>query len=155
MDSDRLNRWLTLGANLGLLIGIILLVIEIDQNRDMMRAQIRNEMARSLTDFLSFPIGDHEFADTLIRAGAGEPLTATEDLQINAWHDLVFRYWENSHYQYRQDLYDESEFSRSVDAIAAVIGENPSMYRYWCKERLLYSALFMEFMDELFGGPSC
>ena len=38
MDSDRLNRWLTLGANVGVLIRIILLVVELDQNRDMVRS---------------------------------------------------------------------------------------------------------------------
>ncbi len=155
MESNRLNRWLTLGANIGVLVGIILLIVELGQNRDMMRAEIRNELARSLSDFLPSVVNDREFADALVRAGAGEPLTATEELQINAWYDLVFGYWQNVHYQYRQDLYDESEFSRHTDAISAVLGENPSMYSYWCKERLHHSVPFMEFMDDLFGGPSC
>lgn len=155
MDSDKLNRWLTLGANIGVLIGIILLIVELDQNRDMMRAQIRNEVARGLTDFLPTVIQDREFADTLVRAGVGEPLTATEELQIEAWHDLGFGYWENVHYQYRQGLYDESEFSRHIVAIAAVLEENPRMRDYWCKERVRFSVAFMEFMDGMFDGPSC
>ncbi len=150
-----MNRWLTLGANIGVLVGIILLIVELGQNRDMMRAQIRNELARGVSDFLPSIIDNREFADALARAGAGEPLTATEELQINAWYDLVFGYWQNVHYQYRQDLYDESEFSRHTDAISVVLGENPSMYSYWCKERLRFSVPFMEFMDDLFGGPSC
>ncbi len=33
MDSDRLNRWLTLGANLGVLVGIIFLAVEIRQTQ--------------------------------------------------------------------------------------------------------------------------
>ena len=40
MDSGRLNSWLTLGANIGVLIGIILILIELNQNADLMRAQI-------------------------------------------------------------------------------------------------------------------
>ena len=40
MDSDRLNRWLTLGANLGVLVGLVVLIVEIGQNTEMMRAQI-------------------------------------------------------------------------------------------------------------------
>jgi hypothetical protein len=155
LDSDQLNRWLTLGANLGVLVGIILLVIELDQNRDMMRAQIRNELARGGADILLSVIHDREFADTLVRAGAGEPHTGTEELQIEAWNDLLFGYWENVHYQYRQNLYDESEFSRHTVAIAAVLEENPGTHNYWCKERLRFSVAFMEFMDDLFGGPSC
>lgn len=155
MNSENLNRWLTLGANIGVLIGIMLLIVELDQNRDMMRAQIRNELARGVSDFLPSIIDNREFADALARAGAGESLTATEDLQINTWYDLVFGYWQNVHYQYREGLYDESEFSRHTDAISAVLRENPRSYSYWCRERLHYSELFMEFIDDLFGGPSC
>lgn len=32
MDTDRLNRWLTLGANVGVLVGLFILVLEIQQN---------------------------------------------------------------------------------------------------------------------------
>lgn len=40
MNSDRLNRWLTLGANVGVFIGIMLILFELNQNADLMRAQI-------------------------------------------------------------------------------------------------------------------
>lgn len=155
MKKIDLGQLLNLLANLGVIVGILLLVLELGQNRDMMRAQIRNELARGLPDFLGLLIENRELADALVRANAGEALTATEDRRTNAWVQLVFRYWENVHYQYRQGLYDLSEFSRHRDTMAAVIEQNPRMYSYWCQERLLYSEPFMEFMDELLGGPSC
>lgn len=43
MDSDRINQWLTLGANIGVLTGLFLLVFEIRQNTELMRAQISME----------------------------------------------------------------------------------------------------------------
>ena len=33
MDTDRLNKWVTPGANVSVLIEIALLIFEIDQNR--------------------------------------------------------------------------------------------------------------------------
>lgn len=45
MKAENLNRWLTLGANLGVLVGIILLIAELNQNSTLMRAQIFNERA--------------------------------------------------------------------------------------------------------------
>ena len=45
MKPDNLNKWLTLGANVGVLIGIILLVAELNQNSTLMRAQIFNDRA--------------------------------------------------------------------------------------------------------------
>ena len=48
MDSGKLNQWLTLGANLGVLVGIILILIELDQNADLMRAQMTQSRADNL-----------------------------------------------------------------------------------------------------------
>jgi hypothetical protein len=47
MQSNKLDRWLTLGTNIGVLIGIILLIVEINQNNELVRVQI--EQARSDT----------------------------------------------------------------------------------------------------------
>jgi len=35
MNTDRVNKWLTLGANVGVLAGLILLVAEIRQNTEL------------------------------------------------------------------------------------------------------------------------
>ena len=43
MDSDRLNRWLTLAANTGVLVGIIFLAVEIRQNSELARMQLSDE----------------------------------------------------------------------------------------------------------------
>ena len=40
MDSDRVNRWLTLASNIGVLVGIVLILIELNQNSELMRAQL-------------------------------------------------------------------------------------------------------------------
>ena len=45
MDEDKVNKWLTLGANIGVLIGIIFLAVEIRQNTEMTRAQITQSRA--------------------------------------------------------------------------------------------------------------
>lgn len=45
MDLDKANRWLTLVANIGVLIGLIVLIVELRQNSDIMRAQMHNEAA--------------------------------------------------------------------------------------------------------------
>ncbi len=40
MDMDWLNSWITLGANIGILVGLILVGYEIRQNSSLVRAQI-------------------------------------------------------------------------------------------------------------------
>jgi len=42
MQAVRLNQWLSVGANLGVLGGIILLIVELDQNSDLARLQLED-----------------------------------------------------------------------------------------------------------------
>ncbi len=53
MDADRVNRWLTLVANFGVLIGLFLLVFEIRQNSELMRSQIAMERTNSTREIFS------------------------------------------------------------------------------------------------------
>lgn len=47
MNFEKLNRWLTLGANLGVFVGLILLIAEMEQNSNLMRAQTHSARAQA------------------------------------------------------------------------------------------------------------
>ena len=86
MDSDQLNRWLTLAANVGVLIGILLLIFELNQNREMMRAQIRNDIAAQAVQRMDNLVADREIADILVRDQEGSELTPDEELRLRRLH---------------------------------------------------------------------
>lgn len=155
MDSHWLTRWLTLAANFGVLIGIILLIVELDQNRDMMRAQTRHEMAKGIVDLLLIPASNEQLADLMRRAHSGEQLTPTELFQFQMRTNALFRYWEDVHYQYRVGLYDEIEFAKQRDAWRASFNKSSLQGTYWCNVRMLYSPEFMTEMDKLLNEDSC
>lgn len=155
MDSDRLNRWLTLGANVGVLIGIILLIVELDQNRDMMRAQTRNEITRATLDMLALWSASPALADAIVRANNGEELSPSEQFTVRARSETVFRLWENIHYQYRQGLYDESEFSASITTFSRILSQQPALMNAWCQTSTMYSVEFAEQLQSLLPGDSC
>ncbi len=98
-----LGQALGILANLGVLVGILLLVFELSQNRVMMRALSRNDLSQGLTDVLSPMAADDELADLLLRGNRGEELTPSEAYRFEIFSELVFRYWENVHYHIRQD----------------------------------------------------
>jgi hypothetical protein len=153
--SDRLTRWLTVGANLGVLIGLLLLVAELAQNRDLMRAQIRHELAMGIVDLLQTPADNEQLADVLLRGISGEKLSPTELFQFELRTNALFRYWEDVHYQYRIGLYDDSEFARQRDAWSASLGRSRLTVEYWCKVRPLYSQEFAAEMDGLLADGPC
>ena len=52
VDTDNINRWLTLTANIGILIGLVLIIVEIRQTSQLMRAQINMERTASSIESL-------------------------------------------------------------------------------------------------------
>jgi hypothetical protein len=46
LNGRRFTRWLPLAGNVGALIGLLLVAVQLQQNRDLMRAQIRHELAK-------------------------------------------------------------------------------------------------------------
>jgi hypothetical protein len=135
MDLDTPNRWLTLSANLAVLVGIILLIVELDQNRDMMRAQTRNEIARATQELLTSWATNPELADIVVRANRNEDLSPSEYYMVAVRNESMLRHLENLHYQNRQGLYDRSEFEASSVRFSQLLRGQPSLLRHWCATR--------------------
>jgi len=135
MEADKVTGWLTLGANLGVLIGIILLVVELDQNREMIRAQTRNDISRQLSEHLGMVANNSQLANVKRRADAGEELSKDEEQQQFLLFTANKRLWENIHYQYRQGMFDEKEFEAERTAWRYLINNDKSFARNWCPMR--------------------
>jgi hypothetical protein len=155
LNTVKLNQWLTLGANFGVLAGLLLLVVELNQNHEMMRSQTRHEMSAGIVDLLQTPANNEQLADLILRAGRGEDLTDVEQFQFELRTNALLRYWEDVHYQYRAGLYDAVEFGKQKEAWKASLSSSVGFRRYWCKVRQLYSPEFMAEMDMLMPAGSC
>ena len=155
MKAKRINRWLTLGANFGVLIGIILLLVELDQTSTMMRAQTRNEVSQGIVDLLSLSANNEQLASLLRRADSGEELTPDEYLQFQHRSFALFRYLENLHYQYRQGLFDETEFSTQREAWRAYLNYSEAVVTVWCLYRPSISHEFRAEIDNVLNRYTC
>lgn len=153
--AEGVTRWLGLAANLGALVGLLLVVVQLRQNRDLTRAQVRHELSAGIVDLLQVPASNPQLASVLRRGAEGEPLTPDEAFQFRVRSNALLRYWEDVHYQYRQGLYDEVEFSRQKDAWRDSIRRSVGLQRYWCDVRALYSPAFSEAMDALLPPGAC
>jgi len=155
MKAKRLNEWLTLGANFGVLIGIILLIAELDQNSTMMRAQTRYAVSQGIVDLLSLSADNEQLASLLRRADTGETLTPDELLQYRHRTFAFFRYVENLHYQYQQGLFDEAEFVTQRKAWRAYLNYSEAAVKAWCEYRLSVSPEFRAEIDNALSTYTC
>ena len=155
MNADKANRWLTLGANVGVLCGILLLVYELAQNREMVQAQTRNEVARQLSDRLQLLASDPELASIWVRARAGEELPVDEEARYFFFLQATLREWENIHYQYRNGMFEDAEFDAERAAWLRVLGTNKRFPRNWCTLRDSYSPEFGAEIENLIAIGDC
>ena len=155
MNSEQLNRWLTLFANIGVLIGIILLLIELNQTQEIARAEIRNEIYQGLTNSLSLVSRDE--AELLARANAGEALSPADIILLSRRSESIHRYWENANYQYEIGLYDETEYSAHRFTIRNAILElfHGALIPHFRSNRVGYSESYRMMVDEYVTPDVC
>ena len=58
MNFEHLNRWLTLFANIGIVIGLIMVAVQIQQESDLARAQLFSDHTDSLRDWNQAMMGE-------------------------------------------------------------------------------------------------
>lgn len=155
MSERKRGQWLSVGANVGALIGLLLIVVQLQQNRDLMRAQIRHDLAMGIVELLNTPAADSQLASVLRRGALGEELTPDERFQFDLRNNALLRYWEDVHYQYRQGLYDEVEYAAQKRAWGGTLARSVGLVAYWCEVRTLYSPQFMTELDTLLTTLKC
>jgi len=88
MDTDRVNRWLSLLANVGVIAGIIFLAVEIQQSNRIAIASaeidVRNGLAAGNRDNYL----DSDFAELMMKVGdSSVELTAADEWRV--YHYLI------------------------------------------------------------------
>jgi hypothetical protein len=149
------GQTLQLLGNLGVIVGILLLVYELNQNRELMKAQMRNEMSQGLIHLFLEYSNDTEAASIWRRGRAGEDLTGDEQAVFNLMTYAELRHHENVHYQYRNGLYDETEYLAQREAWRSFVFNNKGLVKIYCSYRFSLSPEFVAAVDDLLTVHTC
>ena len=123
MNAESVNRWLTLSANLGVVIGLVLLLIELDQNSDLVRAQIHQARSDEHVGY-RMDLADSAFllpARLKVEAAGGfgnpaamDDLTVEEAYRIKEMLAARHQDYDNLFYQYQEGYLDEEFYEYRV-----------------------------------------
>jgi hypothetical protein len=123
MNADSVNRWLTLSANIGVLIGLILLIIELDQNSDLVRAQIHQSRSDAHVGHRLDDSEDEHMPTIWIKlrengypsdTSSVDVLTPIELHRYTAYIAARHTDLDNLFYQYQQGFFDEEFYSHKT-----------------------------------------
>ncbi len=131
MNLEKLNQWITLLANLGVLAGIIVVAIELRQTQTEMQGEastMRAEMMRQ-TNLWALEFNIDEFGR---KVSEGEEPNSDETQRARTFFSNILRYFENLHYQHEIGILDEEIWEANTVTIDRMCrGENlPFSYAY-------------------------
>ncbi len=113
MESENMSKWLTLGANIGILIGLILVVMQIRQNSDLLRLQFINDEYMSASFSERLLIGENP-ADAIMKAMYSPEDMTYADFRINDAYliskiDMMYRRYRLG----QEGVFDEDNWRES------------------------------------------
>ena len=154
MDSDRLNRWLTLAANLGVIAGIVFFALEVRQTRDavlgttyLARASAQEEWGKYIAD------SDHVAKlITSYRDSDFSELPSVDQTRLYSLVEAAFHRMDGIYYQYElgllTDEYYETTFSRMMSVWVPRWKDTGLLDRGWIVPRPSFQAEIDKYVAE-------
>lgn len=149
MKLNKLNSQLALIANVGVLIGVFLVVYELQQNRLSTESQTRSDISSLTVDSLQRWAESPDIVAAFGKIQDGQDLTRDEEQMMTFVRASELRRWENAYYQFEQGLFTESEF-RALSTLWKQRVNGPIYINFWIDQRKEgFSSSFVLFLDSL------
>jgi hypothetical protein len=147
VDANRFGGWLTLGANIGVVVGIIFLAIELRQNNELLRSQASITYVQARTNAIEIQLQNDKLFETLFRAREGAEISPLDMQRLSLYYRAVFAMWDWEYGQYADGLlYNEDQPPN--ERWRPIIEYYPYMSESWEVHKATYSVRFVEYMNE-------
>ncbi len=153
MNLDRLNRWMTLAANIGVIAGILFLSFELRQNTMASRLQAASDFQDSFSEIEFFISQSPEFAALLVKGRKGEELTETDQLRLTTFYGNVLRTWQNSHLQHLSGALDGDIWQGSQVRLTVVLKGDRGLLDHWQTNKSQFSPAFNNMISSIITEP--
>lgn len=147
MKNKKLNRWLTLGANVGVLIGLIVLIYEVRQNTEMMEAQINQQRTDTALSEQQSNYNSDYMPTIRVKIQNGEDLSDEERFRYSNWLRAFNRNLDNQLWQYNRGFLGENIPRSMRIAVRAVIGESEIGIQWWDRSKQAFSDDYIKFVE--------
>jgi hypothetical protein len=138
-------------ANVGVIIGLVFLTLEIRQNTSALLAESRQSVLSSTQTELFTLMSNTDVVASIIKEA---PLSAEENIRLDLFLTAAMKAREYSWLQFKDGLIDESQWGAEVKNIQVIF--DATRTRQWWREsgRLAFDARFAEFVDEVLASSS-
>ncbi len=153
MQIDGLNRWLTLGANIGVVIGIAFLVVEINQNTVSTRIAARTSATQGDIDYMAHVLDSSVLASATAKTWANQELSHLETTQLIIFHEIRWRHYEGVFYLYMNGVISDQEWTGYESGITQSFQDDGVFWEIsrdsWENTKAKLSEDFTAYVEEL------
>jgi hypothetical protein len=154
LDPDRLNHLVSLGANVGVLIGIVFLAYELHQNNDLLESESQYRLFENRRQLAMDLYRDPVLADLFLKLRSGDQLTANEQMRAGAFYRSAYQNWLWEYNEWAQGRLEELPL-QGWKNLANLNEVGRSVLRGQIQNRIEYGGLeveFAEFLEEVLFG---
>ena len=134
MKMDRLNQWLTLLANVGVLAGIVFLAVEtrqtgeaIEQSNRIAISSTSGELFYRNVDWFRVGLDNPHIAELFVKLSASDALTETETVQATFIAAQLAQLWMSSEVYVNRGLIPDDLFAAMLSAPSLVVESWPGL----------------------------
>ena len=135
MDSDRLNRWLQLITSVGLLVGIGLVIVQIQQASNLARAQLRSDIELADQQQELAMLGENPAEAWAKSILAPHSLSPAEVKIMDSWLYSHLSFWRRLEILEQEGILESGYTETSLRSGVQVYFSNPFAKRWWEIER--------------------
>ena len=147
MDTDRLNYWFTLSANIGVIAGLILVAVQINQNTQIAKAQITNDYYLADMELELAMMGDDPITSWTKAVYTPSDLTKEDAAVIDRYFNYGFVQIQRLQKMQELGLADD-EWENRLEYLSWHLG-NEIGRRWWAYMKISAPNDFVQMVDEI------
>ncbi len=130
MDAGKMGNWLQVGANLGIILGLVLVGFQLKQNTDLLRVQLLYEESQSFINHERQMMGDNPAEAWAKALENPEGLSPAEFRVMDAYLYAMSEQWRASHRLRELGILNDEWKDRLVEEASFYLG-NPFGRAWW------------------------
>jgi hypothetical protein len=146
MNTQSIKHNIEIIANVGVLLGIILLAYEVNQNNELLSNQARYNLVQNRTFEVNRVVENKEIAEILFNARSGQLITELDRFRVTNFHINSLINWEWDYEQFKTGYITRDNLP--LQAWISALQNNPIFVEFWPRLKTRFTPDFVAFMEE-------
>ncbi len=153
MNTEKMSHVVSMTANVGVLIGLSLLVYELNQNNQHLQQQAEFVAFQMRVQTFQGLAGNAEIGRLVYSNLSDQPLTEVDKTRRLDWFSSLFATWQWEFERQRSGLIKQFDSLTHMAAVYRDYFQFSEAEHAWHKRKHYFAADFVEFMDTQVIGP--